>query len=96
MEHEYITTTYESTLYKDVLISEKDSGYFIKLRKDLNTKEWAIIDFNVNESTSGDLLKRAKMHSKNIYVNLNEDSVQSLINFFKQNKIRVKLQINFD
>ena len=96
MEHEYITTTYESTLYKDVLISEKDSGYFIKLRKDLNTKEWAIIDFNVNESTSGDLLTRAKMHSKNIYVNLNENSVQSLINFFKQNKIRVKLQINFD
>lgn len=96
MEHEYITTTYESTLYKDVLISEKDSGYFIKLRKDLDTKEWAIIDFNVNESTSGDLLTRAKMHSKNIYVNLNENSVQSLINFFKQNKIRVKLQINFD
>ena len=96
MEHEYITTTYESTLYKDVLISEKDSGYFIKLRKDLNTKEWAIIDFNVNESTSGDLLTRAKMHSKNIYVNLNENSVQSLINFFKQNKIRVKLQLNFD
>lgn len=96
MEHEYITTTYESTLYKDVLISEKDSGYFIKLRKDLNTKEWAIIDFNVNESTSGDLLTRTKIYSKNIYVNLNEDSAKSLINFFKQNKIRVKLQINFD
>ena len=96
MNREYITTTYESTLYRDVLISEKTSQYFIKLRKDLNTKEWAIIDFNVNESTSGDLLTRAKMHSKNIYVNLNENSVQSLINFFKQNKIRVKLQINFD
>lgn len=96
MEHEYITTTYEGTLYKDVLITEKNSDYFIKLRKDLDTKEWAIIDFNVNESTSGDLLTRAKIHSKNIYVNLNENSVQSLINFFKQNKIRVKLQINFD
>lgn len=96
MEHEYITITYESTLYKDVLVSEKNSGYFIKLRKDLNTKEWAIIDFNVDEETSGDLLSRAKIHSKNIYVNLNEDSAQSLINFFKQNKIRVKLQINFD
>lgn len=96
MEHEYITTTYESTSYRDVLISEKDSLHFIKLRKDLNTKEWAIIDFNVNESTSGDLLTRAKTYSKNIYVNLNENSVKSLINFFKQNKIRVKLQINFD
>jgi hypothetical protein len=96
MEHEYITTTYECTSYKDVLIIEKHSDYFIKLRKDLDTKEWTIIDFNVNESTSGDLLTRAKMHSKNICVNLNEKSVQTLINFFKQNKIRVKLQINFD
>ena len=39
MNREYITTTYESTLYRDVLISEKTSQYFIKLRKDLNTKE---------------------------------------------------------
>ena len=93
---EYITTTYECSSYKDILISEKNTEYYIKLRKNKETKEWGIIDFRFDIVTAGDLLSRAKTYSKNIYVDLNENSTQSLINVFKQNKIRVKLQLNFE
>lgn len=92
---EYITTTYECSSYKDILISEKNNEYYIKLRKNKEAKEWCIIDFRFDIVTAGDLLSRAKIYSKNIYVDLNENSAQSLINIFKQNKIRVKLQLNF-
>ena len=93
---EYITTTYECTSYKDILISEKNTEYYIKLHKNKETKEWCIIDFQFDVVTAGDLLSRAKTYSKKIYVDLNENSAQSLINVFKQNKIRVKLQLNFE
>lgn len=93
---EYITTTYECSSYKDILISEKNTEYYIKLRKNKETKEWYIIDFRFDIVTAGDLLSRTKTYSKNIYVDLNENSAQSLINVFKQNKIRVKLQLNFE
>lgn len=93
---EYITTTYECTSYKDILIAEKNNEYYIKLRKNKETKEWCIIDFQFDVVAAGDLLSRAKTYSKNIYVDLNENSAQALINVFKQNKIRVKLQLNFE
>ena len=93
---EYITTTYECSSYKDILISEKNNEYYIKLRENKETKEWSIIDSRFDTVTAGDLLSRAKTYSKYIYVELNENSAQSLINIFKQNKIRVKLQLNLE
>ena len=92
----YFTTNYMCSSYRTIEIQEVESPHFVKLYENLLTHEWSIMDYCVDINTSEELLMRAKMYSDYISISLNEYTNQSLIDFFRRNKIRVKMQINFE
>jgi hypothetical protein len=92
----YMSVSREQHTCRIIEIKEIDKPYFIKLHENVINNEWNIIDFFIDNNTTNDILNRAKIYSKNISVLLDESVDQYIIDFFKKNNIRVKMQINFD
>ena len=92
----YMSISREQRTCRIIEIKEIDKPYFIKLHENVINNEWNIIDFFIDNNTTNDILNRAKIYSKNISVLLDESVDQYIIDFFKKNNIRVKMQINFD
>lgn len=89
-------TSRECESYKTITINKKNSNDYVVMKKYTDKHGWDIIDFHIDNINDCDILNRAKSRRGDISVFLNENSSEDLINFFKQNKIRVKLQLNFD
>lgn len=90
------STSYECESHTTITINKKNSNDYVVMKKYTDKHGWDIIDFHIDNINDCDILNRAKSRRGDISVFLNENSSEDLINFFKQNKIRVKLQLNFD
>lgn len=97
----YVTTFYNGNDYRTIDIKRIDEKCYVSLHYSEVTNEWTITDLFVedfynNQALAKELIDCTKHHTKYISINLTDNTSQWLIDFFRLNKIRIKLQINFD